>query len=304
MSRRQQIGVGCLMVVAAVVTAGLAVTLGGIRGLGGTTSFQAPISDAAGLARGALVSVHGVEVGQITALELTPEAAVVHFEVDDEVVLREGAMAQVRARSLLGEKYLALDLGAGAPLAEGTELAPVGEQYEVDELVAVITPLLQAIDPEALARATDVLAATLEDDPEMLARMLRDAETALDGAARASTELEPLMAESRAAIGEARGAISVLQARGREAQGVVARADAVLAKLDTASEPLPETVDEARATLAEARSLIAELRTASADVQRLLDGVGDLDRDTIREILREEGVRVRLFGSGGSSKDE
>jgi len=298
-SRRQQIGVGCLMVVAAVVTAGLAVTLGGVRGLGGSTDFQAPISDAAGLDRGALVSVHGVEVGRVTDLQLDGPSAVVHFEVDSDVVLRDGAYAQVRARSLLGEKYLALQLGDGSPLPGGSQLDPIGEQYEVDELVAVITPLLQAIDPETLARATDVLAATLEDDPEMLARMLRDAEVVLDNAARASAELDPLMAETRSAIGEARGTLAVLQARGHEAQGLIQRAEAVLVKLDTASEPLPETVDEAKQTLAEARQLIAELRSASADVQSMLDGVGDLDRDTIREILREDGVRVRLFGSGG-----
>jgi len=289
------------MVVAAVVTAGLAVTLGGVRGLGGATAYQAPITDAAGLDRGALVSVHGVEVGKITSLELTDGGAAVHFEVDSDVVVRDGAYASVRARSLLGEKYLALELGAGEPLPEGTTLAAVAEQYEVDELVAVLTPLLEAMDPEALAKATDVLAATLEDDPEVLARMLRDAEVVLDNAARASEDLDLLMAESRAAVGEARGAVSVLQARGREAGPVIERADAVLAKLDQASEPLPETVDEARQTLADARSLIAELRAASADVQDVLDGVGDLDRDTIREILREEGVRVRLFGSG--SKD-
>ncbi len=300
MSRKQQVGVGCLMVVAAVVTATLAVTLGGMRGWGGTAAFHAPIEDAAGLATGSLVSVQGVEVGKVTGLDLDEGKATIRFEVDDDVVLRSGAAVQVRARSLLGEKYLALSLGQGEPLAEGTELPDVGQQYEIDELVAVLTPLLAAVDPEVLARATSGLAGALEDDPELLARMLADAEQALDNVAVATERLDPLLRDADAAVGEGRATLAVLQARGREAQGLIARADRVLVQLESASEPLPETVEEARATLADARQLLGELDGATDSLQGVLDGLEGFDRDGVRKLLREDGVRVRLFGSGKS----
>lgn len=302
MSRRQQAGVGCLMVAAALVTAVLAITLGGIKGFGGTTAFEAPISDAAGLANGSLVAVHGVDVGRVTALDLADGQAVVRFEVDRDVVLRDGAAARVRARSLLGEKYLALDLGEGDALPEGTRLGPIGEQYEVDELVAVLTPLLAAVDPEVLSEATGALAAALEDDPELLARMLGDAERALGHVADASERLGPLLDEGGATLGEARGAIAVLQARGREAGPLLERADRALASLDEAAQPLPEAVAEARATLADTRALVADLREATQGLDGVVEQLEGFDREGVRELLREDGVRVRLFGTGKSDR--
>ncbi len=295
MSVKQQVGVGCLMVVAAAVTAVLAVTLGGIQGFGGQTSFQAPITDAAGLTDGALVAVRGVEVGRVTALSLDGGAATVHFEVYDDVVLREGARAHVRARSLLGEKYLALELGDGEPLSEGATLGPVTEQFEVDELVAVLTPLLEAVDPEALRQASSALARTLKDDPELLARMLADAELVLRRSAVASEELEPLLRDTRAAVGDARSTLAVLEARGREAEALIQRADRLVTELDAAADPLPETVEEARAALAEARALIVSLEGAVNDAEATMQM---LDREGLREIMLDDGVRVRLFGNG------
>jgi phospholipid/cholesterol/gamma-HCH transport system substrate-binding protein len=286
------------MVVAAVVTAVLAVTLGGLRGFGGTASYHAPLSDAAGLSVGALVSVHGVEVGKVTELSLHDGHAMVHFEIDDDVVVRDGALAAVRARSLLGEKYLALQLGDGEALPEGTELPPIGEQYEVDELVAVLTPLLAAIDPAALEQASRALARAIDEDPELVARMLVDLQTTLGAVAEASEHLDPLLDEAGATLGEARGTLAVASARGREAQSLIARADRVLAQLEQASEPLPETVDEARATLADARQLLDELQGATEGLSEVVDNLEDFDREAVRELLREDGVRVRLFGSG------
>lgn len=298
MSTKQQVGVGCLMVVAAVVTAGLAVTLGGYRGLGGSVSYTAPIDDAAGLSKGALVAVQGVEVGTVTGLKLEAGRAVVLFDVDDDVALLASARAEVRARSLLGEKYLALELGDGEPLPEGAALPAVGPQYEIDEMVAVLTPLLEAVDPLALKRATAALAEKLEQDPELVARMLADAEQMLADAREASEELPGLARESRQAVAEARGTLSVLQARGAELEPLIRRADALLGELDAAAEPLPETVAEARAALEEVRALVRTLSAAGQDAEDILAKLDGFDRDLVREILREEGIRVRLFSSG------
>lgn len=302
MSTKQQVGVGCLMIVAAAVTAGLAVTLGGMGSWGGTTGYLVPLDDAAGLSNGARVSVRGVDVGTISSLSLEKGRAVVSFTVDDDVVVRDSATATVRARSLLGEKYLALQLGEGEPLPEGAELPLAGEQYEVDELFAVLTPLVEAIDPELLRRATEALAAELEADPELLRRMIVDAEATLANTRAASEELPVLTGDMKATLADARRSLSVLTARGSELKPILADADRLVERLDAASEPLPATVEAAQLTLEEARELIRHLTAAGEDAEAILERLDGLDRDALHEILREDGVRVRLFGSGKRDK--
>lgn len=302
MSTKQQVGVGCLMIVAAVVTAALAVTLGGLSNWGGTTTYMVPLDDAAGISNGARVSVRGVDVGTISKLALEEGRAMVHFSVDDEVLVRETATASVRARSLLGEKYLALDLGEGEPLPEGSELPEAGEQYEVDELFAVLTPVIEAIDPELIRQATETLSKELEEDPELLARILDDAEQTLANTRKASEDLPKLTSDLDATLAQARSSLAVLSARGRELEPILADADTLVERLDAASEPLPATVEEAKLTLEDARALIRNLQAAGEDAEAILARLDGLDRDALHEILREEGIRVRLFGSGKRDK--
>ncbi len=302
MSTKQQVGVGCLMVVAGLVTAALAVTLGGIGAWGGTTSYKVPLDDAAGLSNGARVSIRGVDVGTVSKLALEGGEAVVHFEVADDVIVRTSASAMVRARSLLGEKYLALEPGEGDPLAEGSELPVVGEQYEVDEMIAVLTPLVAAIDPEVLRITTEALAEELREDPERIGRILDDAEATLANTRKASEELPELTAELRIALSDARRSLAVLSARGTELKPLLEDADRLVERLDAAAEPLPGAVEEAKLTLEEARELVRTLSAAGEDAEAILARLDGLDREVLREILRDEGIRVRLFGSGRRDK--
>ena len=302
MSLKQQVGVGCLMVLAAAVTAGLALTLGGLGSWGRTTSFRVPLNDAAGLATGARVSVRGVDVGTVSQLSLSDGRAVVHFQVDDTIVLRDGATATVRARSLLGEKYLALAVGDGAPLSEGSELPLAGEQYEVDELFAVLTPLVDAVDPELVRRATEALSEELESDPDLLKRMLRDSAAAVSHTREAAEALPDLTRKLDHTLSAADRSLSVLSARGEELRPLLADADRLVEQLDQAAAPLPSAIEEAQLTLEETRALIRVLHAAGQDVERIVASLEGLDRTTVHEILREEGVRVRLFGSGQRDK--
>ena len=58
--------------------------------------------------------IAGVEVGKVEKIPINPDATVrVEFFTDKSVVLTEGTRAAIRYDNLFGDRYLALEEGAG-----------------------------------------------------------------------------------------------------------------------------------------------------------------------------------------------
>ena len=77
-------------------------------------TYTAEFSNVSGLESGNFVRIAGVEVGKVKRISIRDDAtALVEFGTDDSVVLTEGSRAVVRYRNLIGDRYLALEEGAG-----------------------------------------------------------------------------------------------------------------------------------------------------------------------------------------------
>ena len=80
------------------------------------TGYQAVFTNISGLKSGNFVRIAGVEVGKVGDLTLHRDGTVaVDFAVDKGVRLTEGTKAVVRYENLIGDRYLALEEGAGIP---------------------------------------------------------------------------------------------------------------------------------------------------------------------------------------------
>src|SRR5690606_6157732 len=116
-------------------------------------SYAAVFTNASGLTDGDFVRIAGVEVGKVTAMALEPDGSVrVEFTADDSVVLTKGSRAAIRYDNLIGDRYLALEEGAGSPqtLAPGATI-PVSQTspaLDLDALIGGFRPLFQALSPE------------------------------------------------------------------------------------------------------------------------------------------------------------
>jgi phospholipid/cholesterol/gamma-HCH transport system substrate-binding protein len=295
-SIRNELGVGCLMLAAGVVTAYLALQMGALGSLGrSTVPVDVVLADAAGLKVDAPISVAGVQVGTVESLSVAGGRARAGLALDSEAEVYRDATLRVRAASLLGEKYLELVPGtpeAGRVVA-GDTLADVPEQIEIDELVGALGPVLAAVDPEDLGRAIAALAAALEEDPERLGRMLANADIALGNAATASAELPGAVSELRGTLAAGRRTLGGVDARVDQAGPVLARVDHVIADVE-ASDP-GALVAEVRSAVGESRQVIATLDTSGKNLSVLLDNLSEIDRAELERMLREEGVLIRLF---------
>src|ERR1700684_2138653 len=117
------------------------------------TSYSAVFSNVSGLKGGNFVRVAGVEVGKVSHLKLEKDGTVhVDFAIDKGLRLTEGTKASVRYENLIGDRYLALEDGAGPPrrLQPGATipLARTSPALDIDALVGGFRPLFRALDPD------------------------------------------------------------------------------------------------------------------------------------------------------------
>ncbi|MEQ1565235.1 MAG: MlaD family protein [Myxococcota bacterium] len=278
---------GLLLLAALAVTAGLALQVGALSSWGDRIEVVVPAPDVAGLQEGAVVSSLGVPVGTVRELRLAGREVRVVLALDPDAGLRADVVPRIRARSLLGEKYVELDPGTalGPLLADGDTLQPLVPQFDVDELVEVVGPLGQSMDPTLFRAVAVELNALLERDPERLERMASDLEVMLANGRLASGHLPELVVEARATLADVRRVTAT-------AEGGIARADALLIGL----EHTPETAEEARLALGELRATLAELAGTQERLDQVLTNLSGLTPEEVERMLRDEGIRVRLAG--------
>jgi phospholipid/cholesterol/gamma-HCH transport system substrate-binding protein len=120
-----------------------------------------------GLRTGGDVKLRGVLVGRIGAIELKEDGTTCRVNLDlfpaDTDQIPKNSEAQIRAKTIFGEKWVELvipdspseaRIAAGDVIPEERTIDPL----EVETILNVALPLLDAIDPENLAGALDALA--------------------------------------------------------------------------------------------------------------------------------------------------
>ncbi len=293
---RNEIAVGVLLLAAMALLGWMALKVGALRRVAEEVHVSAHFADVTGLPEGAAVQVAGVPVGRVTDLRVDGKKALVTLALREDAAMRKDVVARIRARSVLGEKYVELSPQSEneALLKDGDELQVGLEPLEIDELVTSMGPMLAAVDPQAVADLVNALSQAVKQDPERLNRMLADTETLLHNAALASADAPALVSEARAAVSEVRRATA-------DARPVIARADRVLTQVETASADLPQTADELQALLTDSRGAVSDGRAmlskmdGSVDqLQVVLDNLSEIDKWELRRLLREEGIVVRL----------
>jgi phospholipid/cholesterol/gamma-HCH transport system substrate-binding protein len=297
MSRRHEIGVGCLVLVAVGILVFMALQIGAIRGMGQNITVSAEFADAAGLNSGAVVSVAGVQVGRVDELRVQGAHAIATLGIEKTAAIRQDAKVAIRARSVLGEKYVEISpVSADAPLlADGGELVAEAKQVEIDQLVSSLGPLVGALDPAAFK----VLGDALKEDPDRAKRMLDDAERILHNAAIASDELPGVAQKARATLDSvertsesARPVIAHADRAIGKAETTLVRADELVASVDPAK--VDALFDDLSAMVKGGRAVVEKVDASTGKVEKILDKADSFSKEDWLRITQEEGVLIRL----------
>lgn len=132
-----ELSVGVFVLLGLMAMAYIAVRLGQLPlGGGHVYTVTATFSTVGGLQRGADVDIAGVKVGRVDDIALKDYEAVVTLSIDSDVKLQDDAIASIKTRGLIGEKYLRITPGASDRLiADGGHIRDVETPVDFEDLI-------------------------------------------------------------------------------------------------------------------------------------------------------------------------
>jgi phospholipid/cholesterol/gamma-HCH transport system substrate-binding protein len=140
-------------VVTILATTVLAVTIANVN-LHSSAGYTARFTDVTALNEGDDIRIAGVRVGQVDKITVVDRRiAEVAFSVDDKRKLPDSVTATIKYRNLVGQRYIALEQGAGSSngvLKEGGSI-PLERTKSALDLTVLFNgfkPLFQALNPD------------------------------------------------------------------------------------------------------------------------------------------------------------
>jgi phospholipid/cholesterol/gamma-HCH transport system substrate-binding protein len=305
---RKYIFLGAFVVITLGLLLWLAQNIGALGSPAGNR-YHVTLDSAAGIVQDNAVKIAGVKVGTIERVEVKGDEARLTLLVDKKVELHEDALALVRAKSLLGEKYLQLEPGrAELPLlADGAEITKIRNTFEIDEVLNALEPILggedsigAAIKP-LLARIDGLVAKAAGDDGgkpiatrEELSKMVEDVGGTISSVREVVDQnkagLHELIANTNKVLGDPRvdriiGNIDRITATTanrlpsllEKADRTLGRADSALAKVEAvAAEFTPARMDKLGQVIDDVAVVSKNLKTISEDLKGIGKDMGPM----------------------------
>ncbi|SFK37922.1 MCE family protein [Amycolatopsis sacchari] len=166
---RNQAAVGAVTLVLIVLVTLVSYFSDELPLLGTGTTYQAYFAESGGLVPDDEVQVAGVKVGQVSSVALAGKQVLVKFKVED-TRLGADTTASIEIKTLLGDKYLALQPKGGGALDPGTPI-PVSRTttpFQLQDAFQQLSQTVGDIDTRQLAQSFDAVSAALRDTPQPL----------------------------------------------------------------------------------------------------------------------------------------
>jgi phospholipid/cholesterol/gamma-HCH transport system substrate-binding protein len=112
-----ELAVGLFLIVGIVCLGYLSIKLGKMEIVGGKAyDVYGLFSNSGGLKEGSSVVIAGVDIGQVKEVSLVNYEAKVVMSLPENLKIQEDAIASIRTRGLIGEKYIEITPGASDKL--------------------------------------------------------------------------------------------------------------------------------------------------------------------------------------------
>jgi len=133
-----ELAVGSFVLLGLVCLAYLAIHLGKMEVLGGGYRVVANFDNVSGLTQGAPVEVAGVQVGRVEAIRLTPgDRAAVTLSLKPGLQLHDDAIASIRTKGIIGDKFINLSPGNSEKLiSAGGTIRDTEGSIDLEELIS------------------------------------------------------------------------------------------------------------------------------------------------------------------------
>jgi len=319
--RRNEILLGLFFLLVLGLLAYMFHAIGGSGGPG-RVRVVAVFDNASGLVPNNAVMVAGVPVGTVEHIEVDFDKARATLSLEPNAGLRNDVQARIRAKSLLGEKYVEIvPASHDAPLLkDGDVLTKTDSPMEIDQVFGALRPFFEKLDPmapkiDALLAELDTLLGQLNEvghnKREVLERIL-DRTDALLG------EANTLLNSNEERIGRTLASLEKLSASGeKRLPALLDRAESALSRVEEVAKAVPvETMKKIPDSYAKLDRILDHLEPLAERMERsgtrveqvltkldvLLGRLMSVDELAIRKFLQEEGVNINLTQDEESKK--
>lgn len=267
--------------------------------IGDGTTYAAEFSEAAGLIEGNDVRVAGVEVGRVSDVELRGDHVLVSFKAKG-AWLGDATNAAIRLKTVLGQKYLALDPQGDRTLDPGTPIPRSRTSVPYDVLAAFgqLSSTVDKIDTARLAESFDTLSATLADTPQSVRAALTGLSRLSDTLATRDHQLSTLLANTRVVS-------QTLVDRDAAVQRLLNDGNALLGEVSSRETAISSLLDGSRRLATELSGLISDNDAQAGPLLSRLDELTSMlqrNQDALAAGIRAFAPLVRfgtnIAGSG------
>ena len=130
--------VGLFVLIGILCLGYLAIKLGKLELVGGDYyELTADFSSSSGLKKGASVEIAGVEVGRVKSIELKDDQAQIVLAIQDGIPVYNDAIASIKTRGIIGEKYMGLSPGgSGDLLSKGGTIVDTESGIDLEQVIS------------------------------------------------------------------------------------------------------------------------------------------------------------------------
>jgi phospholipid/cholesterol/gamma-HCH transport system substrate-binding protein len=227
-----------VVTVAATTVLGLSIAN---TSVGASVGYHATFTDATGLQAGDDVDIAGVEVGQVTSISLIDRnQARVGFSVQSGRVLPASVTATIYYKDLIGDRYVNLAPGTGAPdltLAPGgtipvTQTTPA---LNLTELFNGFQPLFEALSPGDVNQLAAEIIQVLQGEGTTM-------DTLLTNVGSLTTTLADRAKVIDSVIRNLNSVVATINARGGELTGLVTTLQQLVTGLAQDRQPIGDAI--------------------------------------------------------------
>ncbi len=133
-----ELSVGLFMILGILCLGYLSVKLGKLEVLGSQGyQVEATFSNGGGIKSGSSVVIAGVEIGRVKQVRLDDYQALVVMDLLTEVKIQEDAIASIKTRGLIGDKYIEITPGGSEQLiGSGGKIRDTQSAVDLEGLIS------------------------------------------------------------------------------------------------------------------------------------------------------------------------
>jgi phospholipid/cholesterol/gamma-HCH transport system substrate-binding protein len=262
--------------------------------IGGGTTYTAYFSEAAGLVPGNEVRIAGVTVGKVTGVSLAGDKVDVTFTVKGVWVGNQSSAA-IEIKTLLGDKYLALDPAGNAPLnpSQPIPLSRTTAPYDVTEAFSNVGQELGQVNTAQLAQSLQQLSDAFSGTSPYTRQALQGLASLSQAIASRDAQLSSLLAGAKVVT-------RTLAGENTEFQTLLSDGNLLLAELQAQQQAIGGMLTGTEALGAQLSGLVSDDQSRLGPALRELNQVTAVlqqDQADLGQALRLAGPYYRLLGN-------